>query len=216
MNLSGGYLLILLVLFAANFALILGNYRFNNFKLILVSAVFLVASFLLMFASSFLNAQFAFLLDYYGHIFLLITAIIFVSMLYYVKTNNFKVPLYAIIIIFLISMVILSSQADLSILTILLYSLFVFVVLFVVYQLTKLLRHAKRDFPVIVGEYMSLFSILTFIFALTYNSTRALDYKMFTPFLILTPTYQLVYVVIGIIVVLIAGVLLNDTKGGSS
>jgi len=36
---------------------------------------------------------------------------------------------------------------------------------------------------------------------------------MFSPFLILTPTYQLIYVVIGIIVVLVAGVLINDTRG---
>jgi hypothetical protein len=98
----------------------------------------------------------------------------------------------------------------------LLYSLFVFIILFVVYQLTKLLHHAKREYPVIVGEYMSLFAVLMFIFALTYYSTMTLDYTMFSSFLILTPTYQLIYVVIGIIAVLIAGVLLNDTKGGNS
>ena len=97
-----------------------------------------------------------------------------------------------------------------------LYSLLVFIMLFVVYQLTKLLHHAKRQYPVIIGEYMSLFAVLTFIFALTYNSTLNLDYSMFSPFLILTPTYQLIYVIIGIIVVLVIGVLINDSKGGNS
>jgi hypothetical protein len=43
-----------------------------------------------------------------------------------------------------------------------------------------------------------------------------LDYTMFSSFLILTPTYQLIYVVIGIIVVLVVGVLINDSKGGNS
>ena len=93
---------------------------------------------------------------------------------------------------------------------------FVFVILFVVYQLTKLLHHAKREYSIIVGEYMSLFSVLMFIFAVTYNSIINLDYTMFSPFLILTPTHQLIYVVIGIIVVLVVGVLINDAKGGNS
>ena len=126
------------------------------------------------------------------------------------------ISLYALILTFLVSIVLFSSQATPDIFTMLLYSLFVFIVLFVVYQLTKLLRHAKRDYPVIVGEYMSLFSLMMFIFALTYYSTMTLDYNVFSPFLILTPTYQLIYVVIGIVVVLVVGVIINDTKGGNS
>ena len=63
---------------------------------------------------------------------------------------------------------------------------------------------------------MCLFSILTLIFALTYNSTLNLDYSMFSPFLILTPTYQLIYVIIAIIAALIIGVFINDSRGGNS
>lgn len=59
---------------------------------------------------------------------------------------------------------------------------------------------------------MTLFSILVFIFALTYDSARSIDYTAFSPFLILTPTYQLIYVVIGIIAVLVIGVLINDKE----
>ena len=94
-----------------------------------------------------------------------------------------------------------------------LYSLLFFIILFVVYQLTKLLHHAKRQYSVIIGEYMTLASILIFLFALTYNSTLNLNYTMFSSFLILTPTYQLIYVIIGIVVVLVAGVLINDVRG---
>ena len=215
MDLIGGYLLLLLVLFTANIALMLGNYKFNSVRLIAVSAISFVISFSLIYVSGHLNAQLAFLLDNFSYIFLIIAAIIIVSMICYVKKGNFKASLYVMLITFLISMVLFASQASMDIFTTLLYSLLVFIVLFIVYQLTKLLHHAKREYPVIVGEYMSLFAVLMFIFALTYNSTINLDYTMFSSFLILTPTYQLVYVIIGIIVVLVVGVLIND-KGGNS
>ena len=216
MDLIGGYLLLLLVLFTANIALMLGNYKFNNIKLIFVSAISFVISFLLIYASSHLNAQLAFLLNNFDFIFLVIALIIGVSMIYYVKKGNFKVSLYVLMISFLISIVLFASQAVLDVFVMLFYSLLVFIVLFVVYQLTKLLHYAKREYPVIVGEYMSLFAVLMFIFALTYNSTLNLDYTMFSSFLILTPTYQLIYVIIGIMVVLVVGVLINDSKGGNS
>lgn len=215
MDLIGGYLLIFLVLFAANVALMIGNYKLDNLKLILLSSIFSVFTFLLMNVSGYLTAQLSFLLDNFAYLFLIIAIAIFASIIYYIKNEDFKLPSVAILLLFVISTILLSSQTSLDFLTVILYSLFVFIIIFVVYQLTKLLHHAKRQYPVIVGEYMSLFSILIFIFALTYNSTRALDYTMFSPFLILTPTYQLIYVVIGIVVVLVVGVLINDTKGGS-
>lgn len=215
MDLIGGYLLILLVLFAANIALLLGNYRFSNVKAVMLSLAFSVTAFLLIYASSYLNVSLSFLLDNFSYIFLAIAIVVFASMIYYIKRDNFKPVLYSTIVVFLLSTVLFASQTALGLLTILLYSLFVFIILFVVFQLTKLLHHAKRQYPVIIGEYMTLVSILVFIFALTYNSTRALDYTMFSPFLILTPTYQLIYVIIGIVVVLVAGVLIND-RGGSS
>ena len=192
MDLIGGYLLLLLVLFTANIALMLGNYKFNSVRLIAVSAISFVISFSLIYVSGHLNAQLAFLLDNFSYIFLIIAAIIIVSMICYVKKGNFKASLYVMLITFLISMVLFASQASMDIFTTLLYSLLVFIVLFIVYQLTKLLHHAKREYPVIVGEYMSLFAVLMFIFALNYNSTINLDYTMFSSFLILTPTYQLI------------------------
>lgn len=215
MDLIGGYLLILLVLFGANIALLLGNYRFSNIMVVIVSLAFSVISFLLMYASSYLNPTLAFLLDNFSYIFLAIALVIFALMLFYSKTDNFKPALYLTTAVFFASALLFASQTTLGLLTLLLYSLIVFIILFVVFQLTKLLHHAKRQYSVIIGEYMTLFSILMFIFALTYNSTKALDYTMFSPFLILTPTYQLIYVIIGIVIVLVAGVLIND-KGGSS
>ena len=216
MDLIGGYLLILLVLFAANISLIFGNYRLNNIKLIMASLMFSVMTFLLIYASGYLEIQQIFLLDNFSYIFLVIAILIFASTVYYVKTDNFKLPLYVVSAVYFMSVVLFAAQSTIDISSRVSYSFFVFLIMFIVYQLTKLLRHAKRQYPVIVGEYMSLSSILMFIFALTYNSTRNLDYTMFSPFLILTPTYQLIYVIIGIIVVLVVGVVINDNKGGNS
>lgn len=216
MDLIGGYLLILLVLFTANIALMLGNYQFDNFRLIIISLIFSIIIFILLNASNYLTGDLSFLLDYLSLIFLIITAVIFVSALYYSKTDDFKPALYSVCAIFLLSAVLIGSQANLDFLSIVLYSLFSFIILFIVYQLTKLLHHAKRHYPVIIGEYMSLFAVLMFIFTLTYDSTRNLDYTMFSAFLILTPTYQLIYVIIGIVAVLVIGVLINDAKGGNS
>ena len=213
MDLIGGYLLVVMALFVANIALMLGNYNLGNLKVIILSLICSAITFAIMNASSLLNGQLSFLSDYFSYLFLAITIIIFVSIVYYIRRDDFKIPFYSISLAFVISTALLSSQANLDFLSMALYSLLVFIILFVVYQLTKLLHHAKRQYPVVMGEYMSLFSILMFIFALTYNSTKALDYSMFSPFLILTPTYQLIYVIIGIIVVLVVGVLINDTRG---
>ena len=210
MDLMGGYLLVLLVLFASNIALLLGNKKINNLKLIVISAVLSVITFVLINASININIG---LLDYFGYIFLIISVLTFIIMAYCMKNNNFNVLFYSIFIISLISVILLASQANLDLFNSILYSLLFFIILFVVYQLTKLLHHAKRQYPVIVGEYMTLESILIFLFALTYNSTKNLDYTMFSSFLILTPTYQLIYVIIGIVVVLVVGVLINDTWG---
>ena len=213
MDLIGGYLLVVMALFVANIALMLGNYNLGNLKVIILSLICSAITFAIMNASSLLNGQLSFLSDYFSYLFLAITIIIFVSIVYYIRRDDFKIPFYSISLAFVISTALLSSQANLDFLSMALYSLLVFIIVFVVYQLTKLLHHAKRQYPVVMGEYMSLFSILMFIFALTYNSTKALDYSMFSPFLILTPTYQLIYVIIGIIVVLVVGVLINDTRG---
>ena len=216
MDLIGGYLLVILILFTANFSLLIGNFKISNVKLILCSLLAFIASFVLMFISGYLKSSLSFLMDNFGYFFIALSILLFLTFLYYSKKNNLRFSIISVVILFIISMIALSSQSDLSLFTILLYSLFSFIILFVVYQLSKLLHHAKRQYSAIIGEYMCLFSILTLIFALTYNSTLNLDYSMFSPFLILTPTYQLIYVIIAIIAALIIGVFINDSRGGNS
>ena len=213
MDLIGGYLIVMLVLFTGNIALLMGNVKINNLKLIAISILFSIGVFIILNVSVYLNIS---LLDYFSYIFLIISLILFFVIFYFIRNNNFKLALYSVLALFIISLTLFCSQTSLNYLEKILYSLCVFIILFVVYQLSKLLHHAKRQYAVIIGEYMCLFSILTLIFALTYYSTLNLDYSMFSPFLILTPTYQLIYVIIAVIAVLIIGVFINDSKGGNS
>jgi hypothetical protein len=48
------------------------------------------------------------------------------------------------------------------------------------------------------------------IFGLTFNCVKGLNYEDFTPFTILTPTYEVIMLIIGIISLIIVGVFLND------
>lgn len=218
MDLISGYLLILLMLFATNIALLVGNYKINNIKLILISFGFTIISFVIMNMSIYFKDALSFLLDNFSYYFLIISILIFAIMLYYRKDsgNNLEKSIYALSVMLFISIVFLASQSDLTFLISVIYSLITFIIIFFVYMLTKLLVHAKREYPIIIGEYMTLASILVFIFALTYNSTKYLNYSMFSSFLILTPTYQLIYVIIGLVVVMIIGLLYNDFRGGNS
>lgn len=220
MDLVSGYLLIVVVLFTIGIALMLGNYKINNAKLLIISIIISALSFLDINMAVHFKNNLAFILNYLNYFFIILAAFQFIVLLYYLKNsiNHLKSSVSAMLAIFFISVFILSSQSNLgSLLDCLLFSLIILVCLCLSYQVSKLLIHAKREYPVVIGEYICLSSILLFIFGLTYYSTLNLDYSMFTSFLILTPTYKLVYVIIGMVVILIMGLLYNDKqlKGGN-
>ena len=146
MDLIGGYLLVILVLFSANTALLLGNYRIDNIRLILISLAFAVGTLILLNASLYLNSTLSFLLEYFSYVFLAIGLIIFIVMFFFVKNSEFKRSLYLILPTFLIAVILFASQSSLSFFEMILYSLLVFITLFVVYQLSKLLHYAKRQY----------------------------------------------------------------------
>ena len=146
-----------------------------------------------------------------NYFFIILSLILFFIFLFYFKNRKYLVLSIVILIgVFVGSIFILSSQTSQFNF---LYSLFVFILVFLIYQITKLLYHAKREYPVIIGEFTSLSTILIFIFGLTYFSTLNLNQEMFSSFLILTPTYQLIYVIILLVVILIVGVLYDDNRG---
>ena len=84
------------------------------------------------------------------------------------------------------------------------------VVMFLVYEISRIFNNAKRPYYAVIGEYMFLEFIFLLILALTFSAVRELDYSIFKSFLILTPTYQLMYAIIVILIILVLGVLYSD------
>ena len=205
-----GYLLIIITLFSVNIGLFLGYFKFNDKKNTFISIVMGIILLIAVAISSTLTIN---LLDYLSYVFILISIIIFSILYIYLKKDNLRLSLFIMIFIYYVIVFVLSSQlGEYSLFN---YSLaFVSIIMMIVaIQLSKLLMYAKRPYNVIIGEYMSLMGILIFIFGLTNKSIMQLNHKMFSSFLILTPTYQLIYLIIGIIFVLIIGFYLNDKRG---
>lgn len=219
MDLISGYLTIVIVLFTINIALMLGNYKINNIRLLFISLAISAFSFIIMYCAGFFKNSLSFLLNYFNYFFIVIAVVQFLIYIYYYNDSkmHLKSSISFTLASFFMSIFLLSSQ--LGIVTLfndLLFSIIILIIIFGVYQISKLLIHAKREYPVVIGEYICLSSILMFIFGLTYYSTLNLDYSMFSSFLILTPTYQLIYLIIALVLVLIMGSLYNDKlmKGG--
>lgn len=203
LDLIFGYLIIITILLSANIGLFLGNFKFNNIKSTLL---FVVLGILLIIDIN-ISRLFSFnLLDYLTYVFLVIFIVIFIILLVYLKFDKLNASLYCTVILYYASSFLLASQlSEFNVYDSLLLTVISIIIMIVAFQSSKLLIYAKRPYSVIIGEYMSLMGILIFLFALTNTSIMRLDYEMFSPFLILTPTYQLVYVVIAIVIVLIIG-----------
>ena len=135
MDLIGGYLLVILILFAANIALLLGNYELNKLKLAFISVLGFVGSFVLMYASNFIS----FVISDFSYVLFGIFIALVVILIYYFKNNDFKRTLYLITGVSVISVFFISSQSNLDMTLMTSYSLIVFISLFVVYQLSNLL-----------------------------------------------------------------------------
>lgn len=210
LDLIFGYLIIITILLSANIGLFLGNFKFNNIKSTLL---FVVLGILLIIDIN-ISRLFSFnLLDYLTYVFLVIFIVIFIILLVYLKFDKLNASLYCTVILYYASSFLLASQlSEFNVYDSLLLTVISIIIMIVAFQSSKLLIYAKRPYSVIIGEYMSLMGILIFLFALTNTSIMRLDYEMFSPFLILTPTYQLVYVVIAIVIVLIIGLYWNDKK----
>ena len=202
-NLMWGYLLIITILFSANIGLLLGNIKLNNKNSCLISIILGIIFFVVINISNWFSFD---LLGYFSYIFISIAILIFVIMFLTLRTNDYKKPIVICIILYYLSSFMLASQiTGLSMFDGLLFTFISIIIMIIAFQSSKLLKFAKRPYNVIVGEYMSLEGILMFLFGLTFISTITLDYSMFSSFLILTPTYQLIYVILGIIFVLIIG-----------
>ncbi|MGN0094255.1 MAG: hypothetical protein ACI37V_07400 [Methanobrevibacter sp.] len=79
------------------------------------------------------------------------------------------------------------------------------IIILVIKRLTEPLKERLEKYENSVGEYMIVESILFFIIGLTYNTVKSLDYSLFDPFMTLTPTYQVVSVIIGLCILIVLG-----------
>lgn len=209
-NLMWGYLLIITVLFSANIGLFLGNIKLNDKKSCMISIILGILLCVVINISTIFSFN---ILDYLSYIFIVISVLIFILLIVNIKIESNKNPILISVILFYVSSFLLASQINEPLIfDSLLFAVISIIIMIFAFQSSKLLKFAKRPYDVIVGEYMSLEGILIFLLGLTFMSTFNLDYTMFSSFLILTPTYQLIYVIIGIIFVLIIGFYLYDQK----
>ena len=209
LSLFEGYLLIFVALFAVNIGLFLGNFKTNNLKAIIVAVLSGILLIGVNSISGYFKDSLSFLAGNFGYLFIVAAAVLFVlTWIFLKKENNLKEVTLITAVLFYISILCIDAHIDgFSV-----FNSLLFIIMFVVYQLSKLLFYAKREYSLIVGEFMILESILIFILGLTYWSVKELDYSMFSAYLILTPTYKLVYVIILMIFILIVGLYYNDKQ----
>ncbi|MDL2270630.1 peptide ABC transporter permease, partial [Methanobrevibacter sp. OttesenSCG-928-I08] len=128
-----------------------------------------------------------------------------------IKLSN--TPLVIINLFLIISIFLINTQiGTLNYFNIFCSVLLLFIIIIFIFIISKLLIYAERPFPVLIGEYTILEALLLLLFALTFESVKNVDYTMFSSFLILTPTYQLIYVLIVLGGLLLLGLYLNDKK----
>ena len=208
LSLFEGYLLIFVALFAVNMGLFLGNFKINNSKAILISLLSGILLIGVNSISSYFKDSLSFLAGNFGYLFVVMAAVLFVlTWIYLKKENNLKEVTLITAVLFYISILCIDAHIDgFSIFNSLLLTLFLVIMMFVVYHHYDIV-HIHGNSATMILE-----SILIFILGLTYWSVKGLDYNMFSAYLILTPTYQLVYVIILMIFILIVGLYYNDKQ----
>lgn len=220
LNLIFNYLIIFILVLGITIGFFVSKSGFNNKKSI---GIFLITSFLLflaLFFSKNLFNLFNFLEDYMYILFFAVAIVLFIIDLAFIKLNSNdklssdgKNTIFAVLSIFItliVSFMMASQYEILGIFDIVLSVGILFIASFATFQLSKLLQYAKRPFHLIISEYVILEIILIVILGLTYTSTKNLDWTMFSSYLILTPTYLVLYTIIAIIGILLIGVYLND------
>lgn len=218
MDLIAKYLIIIIIFFSINLGLVLNSYNNKKrkvFPIIYTIILFILSTSSIEFLKSSNNIN-----QYFNIIILLIVVIILVITYYYEKQELNKRDINEISLTILsiseyILMMILISSINISqetliygkdpLLNGLLITVLSLIIILVIKRLTEPLKERLEKYENSVGEYMIVESILFFIIGLTYNTVKSLDYSMFDPFMTLTPTYQVVSVVIGLCILIVLG-----------
>ena len=217
MDLTFEYLIVFILLFGANIAFLVRKYDFNKNNFIQLALIYGAIVFVLSFICSSLNLS-EYIIPFIPYIlgvvslFVLILAIRYVSFGRNFNVENDKPVFYGIILSSFISIIALSLclKSDNLVLNALELAILSIVVMFLVYKISRIFNKAKRPYYAVIGEYMFLEFVFLLILALTFSTVREMDYSIFKSFLILTPTYQLMYVIIIILIIMVLGVLYSD------
>lgn len=217
MDLIFEYLIVFILVFVANIAFLVKNSDINKDKFILLAIVYALIVFILINLASLLNIKES-VVEFIPYVLGIVAFVMLIITIRYVGFGknygilNDKFVFYGTVSASLISVAILAlglntenpflSGIELAILS--------FVVMVLVYKISKIFKKAERPYYAVIGEFMFLEFILLLILALTFNSVRNLDYSMFGSFLILTPTYKVLYMILAIVIVLVLGVLYNE------
>ena len=217
MDLIFEYLIVFILLFVANIAFLVRKYDFNKGKFLSFVLIYGAIVFALSFICSSLKIG-----DYVipvipyilglVSLLVLLLAIRFVSFGRNFAVENDKFVLYGTVLLSFVSISALSLclKSENLVLNSLELAILAIVVMFLVYKISRIFNNAKRPYYAVIGEYMFLEFIFLLILALTFSAVRELDYSIFKSFLILTPTYQLMYAIIVILIILVLGVLYSD------
>ena len=217
MDLIFEYLIVFILLFVANIAFLVRKYDFNKGKFLSFVLIYGAIVFALSFICSSLKIG-----DYVipvipyvlglVSLLVLLLAIRFVSFGRNFAVENDKLVLYGTVLLSFVSISALSLclKSENLVLNSLELAILAIVVMFLVYKISRIFNNAKRPYYAVIGEYMFLEFIFLLILALTFSAVRELDYSIFKSFLILTPTYQLMYAIIVILIILVLGVLYSD------
>lgn len=207
-NLVWEYMLIILVLFGTNFGLLLNTYGIKH-KVPVYILLYSLSLFLITIFIS--NIKLDYFINYIAFLLFFIGLIIFILILYQLNSKNEKLNFLTFIGLILISyfiviyLVLSSSSLSFD------FSLLIFAIL-CVFALLSFKLSKNSIFKGKISEYFILESILLMILGLTYPYVTTLDYSEFVPFTILTPTYEIIVLIIFIIALLVIGVYLNDYR----
>ena len=217
MDLIFEYLIVFILLFSANIAFLVKKSNFNKNKFIHFAFIYGAIVFILSFICPSLSLG-EYIIPLMPYILGLVSLLILILAIRYVSfgrnfnVENDKIVLYGTILSSFISIMALSLclKSDNLPLNALELAILSIVVMFLVYRISRIFNKAKRPYYAVIGEYMFLEFIFLLILALTFSTVRELDYSIFKSFLILTPTYQLLYVIVIILIIMVLGVLYSD------
>ena len=221
MDLIFEYLTVFILLFVTNIALLVRNIDFKSSKFLIFNLIYSLIVFVLSFALSSLNYQKE-IIPYIPYLLGLVCILMLIFSIIHVKQGRFDklglnlenklIPLIGTTIssFVAISALALGLNVENNLLSSIELAVLSFIVMFLVYKISKIFKKAKREYFVVVGEYMFLEFIFLLILALTFTSVRELDYSIFGSFLILTPTYKVLIMIVILVFILVLGVLEND------